>query len=51
MGAVRLLASLKWTDRFQVQKPFQLKTVCTDEFSIHRVHRPVFRARNGRGRS
>ncbi len=38
MGAVRLLASLKWTDRFQVQKPFQLKMVCIHECSIHRVH-------------
>ena len=51
MGGVWLLASLKWTDRFQVKKPFQLKTICIDECSNHRVHWPVFRARNGRGRS
>ena len=51
MGSVRLLASLKWTDRFQVQKPFQLETFCIDECSNHRVHWPVFRAENGRGRS
>ncbi len=51
MGFVRLLASLKWTDKFQVQKPFQLETFRIHECSNHRVHWPVFRARNRRGRS
>ena len=51
MGFVGLLASLKWTDRFQVKKPFQLETFRIDECSEPRGHWPVFRARNGRGRS